>query len=376
VITEKPFSNLKGLTGAIQDFELQKGGSTTPQLYRSRAFLKQTIELGGEKTPVESNPMQLGTVYQTRRIDFAVGNFSVLDFFDRTPFGIDPRHGGFFSLAYVTYPAYDFASDARGYSWGGVVELYWDDWGIRFGRVTAPQEPNQLATDFRLWLYYGDNLEVEHHHHLFGQDGVVRVLGFHNHEDMGRFSDAIAAFQANPHESAANCARSPALNGYNYGSTNANAPDLCWARKPNDKYGIGLYIEQYVAPEIGIFFRGMYADGQTEVDAYTSADRSLSLGALAKGTLWHRHHDYAGLAGNLSWVSEQHAAYLKMGGVDGFIGDGNLSPGPETTFDVFYSVGIYTGIWLSADYQHVINPGMNTDRGPVEVFGGKVRLEF
>ena len=36
VISEVPFSQLKGLGGAIQNFELQKGGEETPQIYRSR----------------------------------------------------------------------------------------------------------------------------------------------------------------------------------------------------------------------------------------------------------------------------------------------------------------------------------------------------
>jgi high affinity Mn2+ porin len=45
VISEKPFSNLTGIGGAIQDFELQKTGSVTPQLYHRELFLRQTIEL-------------------------------------------------------------------------------------------------------------------------------------------------------------------------------------------------------------------------------------------------------------------------------------------------------------------------------------------
>jgi hypothetical protein len=57
---------------------------------------------------------------------------------------------GFLSLAFLTYPAYDFASDARGYSWGGVAELYRDDWPMRVARITPPKDPNQLPVDFRL----------------------------------------------------------------------------------------------------------------------------------------------------------------------------------------------------------------------------------
>ncbi len=94
--------------------------------------------------------------------------------------------------------AYDFASDARGYSWGGLGEFYWDDWAVRVGRITPPKDPNQLPVDFRLFKYYGDQMEVEHKHTIRGQEGMVRVLAYRNRENMGRFSDAIAAFEADP----------------------------------------------------------------------------------------------------------------------------------------------------------------------------------
>src|SRR5580700_5975178 len=80
VIAEQPFSQLRGLGGAIQNFELQKGGTPAPQIYRSRAYLRQTIGLGGEREKTESSPLQLGTTYQRRRLVFSVGNFSILDF--------------------------------------------------------------------------------------------------------------------------------------------------------------------------------------------------------------------------------------------------------------------------------------------------------
>ena len=51
VISEQPLSGLHGIGGAIQNFELQKQGSTRPQLYRSRTYLKQTIAQWVPQTP-------------------------------------------------------------------------------------------------------------------------------------------------------------------------------------------------------------------------------------------------------------------------------------------------------------------------------------
>jgi carbohydrate-selective porin OprB len=161
-----------------------------------------------------------------------------------------------------------------------------------------------------------------------------------------------------------------------YGSGNVTAPGICLVRRGNTKLGVGLNLEQHVTDDIGVFFRGMYADGQTEVDAFDPADRSLSFGAVAKGSSWHRPFDVTGVGYGSAWISGIHAQYLAIGGVDGFVGDGNLRQAPEEVFDAFYSVNFLGAIWLTADYQHIWNPGFNSDRGPVNILGGRVHAEF
>jgi len=368
-IEERPLSQLRGIGGAIQNFELQKTGSETPQIYRSRTFLRQTIGFGGDRVEKTSDPMQLATVVGSRRLVLTAGNFTVLDVFDRNSITWDPRQT-FLNMAFMTHASWDFPSDARGYSWGGTAEMYWDDWALRVGRITPPQEPNQLPQDFRIWEFYGDQVELEHDHVLLGQAGAARLLGYRNRVDTGRFADAIAALEANPAENAAACT------AFNYTSGNATAPDLCYVRKPNVKVGIGINLEQHVTRDIGVFFRAMYSDGQSEVDAFNPADRDLSFGAVAKGPAWRRPFDVTGIGYATSWISRIHAQYLAMGGVDGFIGDGYLRQAPEDVFDVFYSVNLLRAIWLSADYQYLRNPGFNADRGPVNVFGARVHAEF
>ena len=377
VISEQPLSGLHGIGGAIQNFELQKTGSTTPQLYRSRTYLRQTFDFGGEPVVKTSDPMQLAATVTSRRLVFTLGNFTILDVFDRNSVSWDPRQT-FLNMAFMTYASWDFPSDARGYSWGGTAELYWDDWALRIGRITPPQNPNSLAIDFQIWKFYGDQLELEHDHRMFGRPGAVRLLGYRNHVDTGSFNDAIAAFQADPSKNSQAC---DAAGLYNYnnpaiGPGNPTAPDLCWVRQPNVKLGVGISVEQYVAPDVGLFLRAMYSDGRTEVDAYNPADRSFSLGAVAKGTLWHRPFDVTGAGFGMSWISASHAAYLAMGGVDGFVGDGALRQAGEGIAEAFYSFNLLKALWLSADYQHLWNPGFNADRGPVDIYGARIHVEF
>src|SRR5262249_8935031 len=80
LVADQPLSGLKGLGGAIQNFELQKNGATIPEVYRSRIYLQQTLDLGGPRSQHVSNPQELGKLVDSRRLVFRVGNFSVIDF--------------------------------------------------------------------------------------------------------------------------------------------------------------------------------------------------------------------------------------------------------------------------------------------------------
>jgi high affinity Mn2+ porin len=369
-IAERAFSDLHGLGGSTENFELQKTGAASPTLYRSRLFLQQTIDLGGDRVVKDSNPLQLGTVVKSQRLVITAGNFSVLDIFDRNTIVGDLRQS-FFNEAFMTHASFDFPADSRGYTYGAAVELYLDDWAVRLGRFSPPLNPNSYEIDPRIWKFYGDEIEIEHDHTIFGQDGVIRLLAYRNYEDMGAFNDAIAAFERDPQMNAASCT------SYNYGSGNFTAPDLCWVRHGQSKLGIGLNFEQNIAQDIGVFGRVMYSDGRTEVDAFDSADRDASLGIVAKGTLWQRPLDVTGVGAAVTWISGEHARYLNMGGIDAFIGDGKLPhDSSENLFEVFYSYNFFRAIWLSADYQFLMHPAYNSDRGPENVFSGRVHAEF
>jgi len=348
---------------------LQKTGGEAFQLYRSRLYLQQTVGFGGGSFRKESDQLQLARTVDRRRIVVSAGNLNILDFYDKNTFTSDTRQL-FLGMGFMTHAAWDFASDARGYSWGAIAELYFDDWAFRASRLSPPINPNQLPIELDLARFYGDSLEVEHQHTLFGREGAVRLLGFRNHEVMGRFDEAVAAFESDPSKSAASCA------SFNYGSANASAPDLCWVRRPNVKVGVGIDFEQHVADDAGVFFRAMVSDGRTEVQAYTSADRSAAIGSVARGSAWSRPADVAGIGAGIASISEAHATYLRLGGVDGFIGDGTIHEAPEANFELFYSANVLRTLWFTADYQHVWNPGFNSDRGPVNVFGLRLHAQY
>jgi high affinity Mn2+ porin len=369
MISEIPLSDLHGLGGSVNNGELEKAGSNAPTFYRSRSFLRQTWGFGGDSVQEESAPMQLAESVDSRRFVLTFGDLAIIDILDKNSYTGDVRQQ-FMNIDFMTYAAYDFAADARGYSWGLVGEYYYDAWAVRYGRFIVPRDPNQLPLTIAPLKYYGDQLELEHDHEILDKPGKARFLVYKNVERMGRWDDAINAFRADPAENATTCT------SFNYGSNNADAPDLCWARRRNSKVGYGLNLEQSITPDVGVFFRGMHADGKTEVYAFTSTDSSVALGVSIKGNGWARSRDSFGIGAAQNWLSAIQVEYLNLGGIDGFIGDGRINYKPERAFESYYNLNMIKNSWLTLDYQHINNPGYNADRGPVAIFGVRLHLEF
>ena len=370
VIAERPLSTLHGLGGAIQNFELQKGGSETPQVYRARLYLRQVIGLGGEPQKVDSNPMQLGTTVDRRRIVIWGGNFSVLDVMDKNGVtGICAET--FLNMAFMTHASWDFMADARGYTYGAAVEWYWDDWAVRFAHTLPPKNPNQLPVDFRFWQYFGDQAgdRARPHPVRAPRRGATARVPEPGDQRLLRRRDCDVP--GRPDEERGR------LCGLQLRLTERRRarPVLGAQGQRQGRHRPGR--EQLLAKDIGVFLRAMWSDGQTEVVAFNAADRSLSFGAVARGSLWNRPFDVTGIGLGLSWISESHARYLALGGIDGFIGDGALRQATEGVFELFYSLNLFQAIRLSGDFQLLWNPGYNADRGgPVAVVGARVHAEF
>ena len=138
-------------------------------------------------------------------------------------------------------------------------------------------------------------------------------------------------------------------------------------RRPNVKLGIGINVEQHITDDIGVFFRGMYSDGQTEVDAYDPADRSIIFGAVAKGSAWHRHFDVTGAGFGMSWIRRSTPSTSPWAVSTASSATATSSTRrAEGVVEAFYSVNLLKAIWLTGDYQFLWNPAFNADRGPVQ----------
>jgi hypothetical protein len=352
-----PFStNLVGL-GGYTNGEITRAAGTEPTLYRQKLFLRQTWNHGGGTQQVEADLNQLAGAVDKNRFVLTVGNFSTLDVFDPNTYAKDPRTQ-FMNWGNWTYAAYDYAADARGFGWGFAAEWYQDDWVLRLGRMTGPQVPNGLATDYAIGSHYGDQVEVEHAHMLHGRPGAVRLLGWRNRARLASFNDALAWLNAHP--------------GVYTG------PDALYAVRNTDKikYGLGINIEQEISDSTGFFLRAMQADGRTETYAFTEVDGSFSSGFTVKGNNWGRCEDAIGISLMRNTLSDDRRRFLEAGGISFFIGDGKLNYRPETIFEGYYSLNVGKRVWLTTDYQRIQNPAYNADRGPIDVYAVRFHAEL
>ena len=365
-ISERPGPGLHGIGGAIQNFELQKLGVRNAAGLSLARLPAPSLRPRWRPVAKTSDPMQLAAVVQSRRLVLTAGQFSILDVFDRNTVKGDPRQS-FLNMAFMTYSSWDFPSDARGYSWGGTAELYWDDSALRLGRITPRRartsspsishlevlgRSNRAGARPPAWgptrRYPGPGLPQPRLHWQLRR--CHRCARGRSGQERRQLRHALPRWLEQRHRSR------PVL-----GAQAEREARYRGRRRADGRARIGL------------FFRGMYSDGRTEVDAFNPADRSVAGGVVAKGTAWGRNLDVAGLGLGASWIPAAHARYLAMGGIDGFIGDGNLRQAAEGILDVFYSARLWGPVWLSADYQLLWNPGYNANRaGPVNIPGARI----
>ena len=110
-------------------------------------------------------------------------------------------------------------------------------------------------------------------------------------------------------------------------------------------------------------------------DSFLCAAKGVSVGIAFNKKIG------AGLFGGEGFIMERLQgdgwAFLNAGGLGILIGDGQLPhPGPEQILEAYYSYALAAAVKLTLDYQFVVNPGYNTDRGPANVFAARFRWTF
>ena len=329
-----------------------KVGRNYPYLRLPRAFIRETVNLGEPDEAVDAAANQLASSHSHNRWIFTVGKFAVTDVFDTNQYAHDPR-SDFFNWAAIDSATFDYAADAWGYTVGAAAELYRGAWTLRGGLFDLSNIPNSEhlepgGHEFQIIL------EAERRHDLLGQPGKALITAFLSRARMGLLDEAVAR------------ARST-----------GTPVDIAAVRQYRGRVGMSFSFEQQLAADMGLFARGGVAGGNVETYEFTDIDRTVAIGLSLKGTRWTRARDTVGVAAIVNGISAARERYLDAGGLGVLIGDGQLPrPGPEQILETYYSAAVVSQSFLTLDYQRVVNPGYNRDRGPASIFALRVHAQF
>jgi high affinity Mn2+ porin len=329
-----------------------KVGSNPPYFRLQRAFLRETINLGGARATSDAGPNQLPMLESTDRLIVTLGKLSVVDIFDNSRYAHDPLTD-FLNWSVIDAGTFDYAADAWGYTVGGAAEWYVGAWAWRAGVFDLSNVPNSETLEPGFDEYQVD-LETEHRQELFGQSGKINVTVFESRGRMALLEDAIA-----------------------YGRTTGVPPEPVPVRRYRKRDGISLNVEQQLTTNVGMFARLGDAGGNVETYEYTDIDHTASVGMSVSGGPWHRPLDTLGLARVVNALSRDRRQYLAAGGLGILIGDGRLPhAGHEDILETYYALAVMPAAHVTLDYQWAENPAYNRDRGTVSILALRVHVEL
>jgi high affinity Mn2+ porin len=342
-----------GIAGFV-NLDAVRDPSLTGTPYLARAMIHQVIALSHNRSEAARGPLSTFTTLSNRRLEIRAGKFAITDFFDINSIGSD-SHLQFMNWAIDQNGAYDFTADSRGYTWGVLAEYQSPAWGARFAEALMPGPQNGGPLVWNLRQANTSNAEFELHRAILRKPGIVRVLGWVNHANMGIYQYAIDQYLAG---------KTPVPNISDH------------PLQVTAKYGFGVNAEQTLTPNITAYGRFGWDDGKTEAWSFTEIDQSFSGGVGFFGPLWKRNNDRAGVAFASNGITSVHARYLALAGLGFILGDGGLQYRRENLMETFYTAHVWRGLYVGPDAQYVVHPGYNQSRGPLFVGSFRIHVEL
>ena len=341
-------SGTRGVAG-FPNGEAFRIGSEVPAGFIPRAFLRQMIGLSADTVPPDGDQQRFNRPLPRERITITAGKFSVLDIFDDNRYAHDPRTQ-FLNWAFVAGAAFDFANDAKGFTNGIAAEWENGSWGVRLGGFQVARRVNSLSLDPQPGRGWQVLAQLDRFFELAGRPGAVRLLGGLSRTRSQTYDALLAGDIEATNESP--------RGGYRI------------------KQMLALNMEQEITDSLGAFARLSWNDGRSQQWMYTQMDWAASAGVSLRGAAWGRARDVVGLAGNIGGLASGQRRFLEAGGLGFILGDGRLNYRPEMVSELYYDAQVAPGMNLAANIQLIANPGHNADRGPVVVFGGRLRTAF
>ena len=357
-------SEALGLAG-FTNLDVVRNPNLGPVPYLARVEVHQTIGLTDKMVDQQRSPFALATKVPERRMDLRFGKMGLPDLLDLNGPGSD-SHLQFLNWTVDNNGAWDYAADTRGYTYAFIAEYDDADWSARYALALMPTVANGIDLEWNLRRANAQNVELEVRKTPLAalltaeRKGTVRLLGYVNHANMGDYrvqNNLALAARAKGDPSA-----TPVITAHPFATT--------------VKYGVGLNFEQELTPDLRVFGRFGWNEGQHESYAYTEVDQTFQLGADLAGNRWGRANDKVGLVGVSNAIKRDHQNYLALGGLGFLLGDGRLSYAREDILETYYTAHTWRGLFTSLDAQLIAHPGYDQARGPVAVFSVRTHVDF
>lgn len=354
----KGLSFAQGVAGALNG-ETYRVGEVEPQVFIARAYLQQHFALSNDPETefLEEADNQVAGNVPAKRLTISVGKFAMSDFFDDNLYAKDPRTQ-FMNWSIWANAAWDYPANTRGYTFGGVAEVFFPKWEARLATVSVPRIAN-----FHLMEYnsnaHSETFELVYKPLLWNKKTSIKFLASQTFSKAPSYQQGLEAL----------------VHGNSY------ILDVIRGNEENTQYGgkkimFGLSMDHQITKNIGCFARLGWNDGKDASWAFTEIDNNISAGISVLGNDWNRKDDVVGLAIASNGISSPHQEFLKNGGYGFIIGDGHLNYQREDILEAYYSAKLSNFWSLSLDYQLVVNPAYNHDRGPVNAFALRSHFNF
>jgi high affinity Mn2+ porin len=342
-------SSTRGVAG-FPNGEVYRVDDPQPKVTIARFFIRKVFDLRGNDILIDDGPNQLFSRYASHRLALTLGKFSLSDLFDDNSYSHDAR-SQFLNWSLMSSAAWDYPADTKGYTYGLALEYIRPEFTLRGAAVMVSREVNGIEMDTNIKDAFGIVIELEKPFILFENGGKIRFLLFQNHARMGSYSEVL---------------NDPGLN-----------MDINLTRiYGRTKTGFAVNTEYSLGEKDGAFLKFSWNDGKNESWMFTEVDRSLAGGIQFQKLNLLNRSDEAGLALVLNGLSDVHERFLMNGGYGFIIGDGKLNYGLESIIELYFKTIIYNNVSITPDYQFVLNPGYNKDRGPVHLFALRVHIEL
>lgn len=351
----KGLSKTLGIAG-FSNGEVYRVGDPAPKPFIGRLYIEHRFPLTNKMEIVEDGINQIAETTNKDYISVIAGKFSLTDFFDDSQISHDPRTQ-FFNWALMGNGGWDYPANTRGYTMGTVVQALYKTWAFRTALTTVPIEANGPELQFKWGKAMGFVFELEKSH-LFQksekQFSTIHLGYFLNYANMGNYQASLNRMYLVP----------------------GTAPDITSTREyGRTKWGFYGNIDNEFG-NFHVFLKASINDGKNETWAFTEIDKSVTAGLQFDGDLWKRKQDRFAIAYLNNNLSSTHRQYLEKGGYGFLIGDGKLNYGAEQIIEAYYSMHLTKQVFLSPDYQFVLHPAYNKDRGPVHIIGLRLHADF